>query len=302
MTSWSTSGRPNGSYGYRAQACNVGGCGPWSAVSGITVLLPPAPPASIGAPATSSGAIAVSWATSATATTYRLEQSANGGAWTQVYANGGTSTTVTVGASGSYTYRVQACNASGCSGYVASGAVVVTRPPASAPSPSVPSSSSTGSYTISWTSVPGATSYPLLEQVNGGGWVSVQNQGATSWSTSSKGNGSYGYTVQACNAGGCGPWSGTVTITVALVPAAPTGVQTVNYTVNSKREGYRAEWNAVSGATSYEARRTDTGANVYGGAVTSFIIVEGPTPVDPDAVYGFQVRACNAVGCSGWSS
>ena len=62
-------------------------------------------------------------------------------------------------ATGSYAYRVQACNSSGCSGYTTSGAVVVTIPPSTASIVSVPSTSSTGSYTVNWGGVAGATSY-----------------------------------------------------------------------------------------------------------------------------------------------
>jgi hypothetical protein len=82
-------------------------------------------------------------------------------------------------------------------------------------------------------------SYPLQEQVNGGGWATIQTSSATSKALSGKANGSYGYRVQACNAGGCGPWSSTGTITVALVPAVPTGAYVENY-MTTKIEGYRA--------------------------------------------------------------
>ena len=124
-TSYQASGKGSGSYGYRVQACNVGGCGPWSNTDVTTVLLAPAAPASIHVPASSSGPIAISWSAAATATSYRLEQSVNGGTWSQVYASGGTSTTVTAPATGSYSYRVRACNATGCSGYRTSAAVAV---------------------------------------------------------------------------------------------------------------------------------------------------------------------------------
>ena len=124
-TSYHASGKGSGSYGYRVQACNVGGCGPWSNTDVTTVLLAPSPPGSIHVPASSGGPIAISWSASATATSYRLEQSVNSGAWSQVYAGGGTSKTMTAPATGSYRYRVRACNATGCSGYRTSAAVAV---------------------------------------------------------------------------------------------------------------------------------------------------------------------------------
>lgn len=293
--SWSTSGRGNGTYGYRVQACNVGGCGPWSATANTTVLLPPPTPASISVPATSNGPIAISWAASATATIYGLDQSVNGGAWAQVYANSTTSTTVTVGASGSYSYRAYACNASGCNGYATSGVVSVTIPPASAPGLNVPASSNTGGYTISWGGVSGATSYTLQEQLNGGGWGTVQANGAGSWSTSGRGNGSYGYRVQACNVGGCGPWSGVGAVTVALPPTAPASVTAPSYVHGT---AYYVSWTAAATATSYNVRVTnlDFGTS-HIAATTSGTSALMPAPKSSHDLQ-YAVQACNGSGCS----
>ena len=297
MTSWSIAGRGNGTYGYRAQACNTTGCGPWSATASTTMLLPPPTPASISVPATSNGPIVISWAASATATIYGLDQSVNGGTWAQVYANSATSTTVTAGASGSYSYRAYACNASGCNGYATSGAVAVTIPPASAPGLSVPASSNNGSYTITWSGVSGATSYTLQEQVNGGGWSTVQANGAGSWSTSGRGNGTYGYRVQACNVGGCGPWSSAGTVAVALVPATPT------LTVNQSHAGSfiiaSLTWTAEPNATTYVVQE-ENGATItqmYSGSSTTW---SGGYPYGP--LRSFRVEACNSSGCSSWTN
>ena len=247
-----------------------------------------------------SGSTPISWAASSTAG-YTLQQSFNSGGWSQVYAGGASITSIQAATTGSCTFRVNACNTSGCNAFNTSAAVAVTLPPTGTPAISVPASSNTGSCSVGWSTVGAASMYVLQESANGAGWITVQSTGANSWSISGRGNGSYGYRVQGCNDGGCGPFSVTGTISVALVPAAPTGVAVVQYTVNSKWEGYRAQWNGVASATSYEARRTDTGASVYSGSATSFIVVEGPTPIDPDAIYDVQVRACNASGCSGWA-
>jgi len=306
MTSWSTSGRGNGTYGYHVQACNAGGCGPWSAVASTTVLLVPPVPASISVPATSNGPIAVSWAASATATIYGLDQSINGGAWAQVYANSATSTTVTAGASGSYSFRAYACNASGCNGYATSSAVAVTIPPASAPSLSVPASSNSGSYTVSWGGVSGATSYTLQEQVNGGGWTTVQANGSTSWSTSGRGNGTYGYQVQACNAGGCGPWSGTSSVSVLLLPATPTGLSSTLYATfysdtRPPKTVYTltGSWSGVAGATSYNFQYCQPSSSCYTTNTTATSIPEFTVQ---GATVSVAVQACNASGCSAWSA
>jgi hypothetical protein len=295
-TSWSTSGRGNGSYSYRVQACNVGGCGGWSSTGTTTVLLPPPMPASISVPATSNGPVAISWAASSTATSYNLAQSFNGGGLTGVYSGAATSASTTESATGSVVFYVQACNASGCSGYATSSAVAVTIPPTSAPGISAPTNSSTGSYTVAWSGVGGATYYNLQEQLNGGAWGLVQANSATSWSTSGKGNGTYGYIVQACNAGGCGPWSSVASTTVLLIPPTPTGL---TLTVTSKSVVH-ATWNASAGATTYNLEETHPTDGV-------FILYSGPNTYGGSLIYAngevkFRVQACNSSGCSAWST
>ena len=296
-TSKAISGKGNGTYGYQAQACNAGGCGPWSSVDTTTVLLPPAVPGSITVPATSSGSIAVSWAASSTATSYTLQQRLGTGSWGTVYTGAATGSTRTVTASGSYTYQVQACNAGGCSAYKASSAVTVTIPPATAPSLAMPATSNTGSYTVSWGAVTAATSYTLQEQVNAGSWATIQTSSATSRALSGKANGTYGYRVQACNAGGCGPWSGVGSVGVALVPAPPAN-PTVTDTVAGKIETYGGSWSAVSNATRYEVLRVQTSSTIYSGTGLSTPLESGSVGFEPQ--YSYDLRACNDAGCSAW--
>lgn len=298
-TSWAASGEGNATYAYRVQACGTSGCGPWSNTTTTGVLLPPASAPSPSVPGSSNnGSYTVSWNAIATATSYTLQEQINGGGWTTVQANGTTSWGASGRGNGTYGYRLQACNAAGCGSWSGTASIVVTLPPASAPSLSVPSSSSTGSYTVSWSGVNTATSYTLQEQVNGGGWTTVQANGATSWGTSGRGNGTYGYHVQACNVGGCGAWSGVAAVTVALPPPQPANA-TITDTLSSggKVESYVLSWSAASTATRYEVQRTD-GTGVYSGTALSVTLEYGPSPYDMQ--YNYQLRACNAAGCSAW--
>jgi YD repeat-containing protein len=127
-------GKSNGTYGYRVRACNIAGCGPWSSAASVTVLHPPPAPASISVPSTSSGSVAVSWPSSSTAASYILQHKLGSGSWSQIYNGSGTSKTVTETSSGTYTYRVKACNAGGCSSFKTSSAVTVTIPTITCPS------------------------------------------------------------------------------------------------------------------------------------------------------------------------
>ncbi|WP_266157345.1 hypothetical protein [Dyella silvatica] len=297
-TSTTISNPADGSYVFQAQACNANGCSVWTASSAVKVAHIPPTPASISVPATSNGPIAISWAASATATRYDLYQSFNGGTWAQVYSGPATSTTITATASGNYNYFVSANNANGWSGQLASSStVVVTIPPASAPSLTVPASSNTGSYSVSWGSVSGAASYTLQEQVNGGGWSTVQASNANSWSTSGRGNGTYGYQVQACNAGGCGPWSAASAVSVLLTPPVPTGFQTLSS--NPRKGSVTVGWNAVGGATSYTVQVTAPSGGVTLNTVTATSY--STIWLQTSGVATFRVNACNANGCSAWS-
>lgn len=299
-TSWTASSQGNGGYVYRVEACNVGGCGPWSGTGTTTVLLPPASAPSLSVPANSStGSYTVSWGGVATATSYTVQRSIDSGGWSTVQSSSATNWAASGQATGTYGYRVQACNASGCGPWSGTGTTSVLLPPGSAPSLSVPASSGTGSYTVSWGSVATASSYTLQENANGGGWSTKQSSSATSWSTSGRGTGSYAYQVQACNASGCGPWSASASVSVTLVPATPTSLQ---YPSGAEYPGsFTVFWSAEAGATSYTLTRTATASNivktVYTGAGTS-VIQANVTP----GSYLFSLQACNSSGCSAWET
>ena len=146
--------------------------------------------------------------------------------------------------------------------------------------------------------VGGATSYTLQEQANGGGWATIQSSSASSDAISGRGNASYGYRAQACNAGGCGPWSGTGGITVHLSPDTPVE-PSVSTTGPSYRPVVHVSWTAVAGATNYQLEQTDpdNGVSVSNvGTTTSFsqlMLVDGEV--------AFRVSACSSQGCSPYS-
>lgn len=270
-TSWGA-GRGNGTYGYRVEACNAGGCSAFSTAQTTVVAIPPQTPSSISVPGASSGATTVSWASSPTATSYQLMHSFNGGGWTSVYTGSATSTVVNETVTGSYTYEVRACYSNQCSGYIVSNAVAVTIPPASAPNLSVPSTSNTGQYTISWSGVGGATSYQLQEQTNYGGWYDVQNNGNTSWTPAAKNNGAYSYQVRACNAGGCSGWSAAGTVNVSLNMPLPANGQSYwhTYTITTTTGNMAIGFDIVGGNT-WEVYYIQPGT-VHG------VMASGPTP------------------------
>jgi hypothetical protein len=263
------------------------------------VLHPPAAPASITVPATSGPSLTASWAAASTASSYTLQQQLNGGAWSTLFSGNVTSKAVTETVSGSYLFRIAACNDGGCSGYRTSSAVVVTAPVSTAPSLSVPSTSSTGSYTVSWGSVSGATSYTLQEQVNSGGWSTVYAGTGRPKTFSGKSNGAhYGYHVRACDALGCGPFSAVKTVTIGIPPPVPTNVVEVEK-IGYKLTTYTVNWNAVAGATGYQVKFDNSTTYVNVGTDTTYGAGSAFTPdLPPEHVV--YVRSCNAYACSAW--
>ena len=285
----------DGTYVYQARACNAAGCSVWVDSAAVHVAHIPPAPGSISVPGTSTGVLGISWPAVAYATSYSLEQSTDNVNYGVVYNGAATSASIGVGASGVYYYRVKGCNANGCGPYSPVGASSVTIAPSQAPAISGPGSSNNGCYTINWGGVPGATSYVMQENTNGAGWVTIGNDGSGALGICGKGNGTYYYQVQGCNAAGCGPFSAVVAVTVALAPPAPAGVQTIKTTAGSNTYRFLGVWGAVSGATRYEVLTGTT--TVYSGTTNSYTLQSGTLTY---LQFTYYVRACNASGCSAW--
>ncbi len=87
----------------------------------------------------------------------------------------------------------------------------------SAPTLTVPSASSDGRYTVSWTSVSGTTVYKLQEKSGNGRFKDVYSGSSTSTSITGKTDGTYSYQARACaGAGNCGDWSSTESVEVSI--------------------------------------------------------------------------------------
>jgi hypothetical protein len=303
-----------GSYDYRVRACSASACSAFSNVHTVSITgtggNPPPPVPTLTAPATSNGSHTLSWTFSNGASVYRLEEQLNGGGWTELVVGGNTSHAVSGRNNGQWGYRVRACiglNLSSCSAYSNPMQVQVATqpppPPPAAPSLSAPASSSTGSYTLSWNAVSGATAYRLEEQVNGGAWSELQNGASTSRAVSGKTDGNYGYRVRACanaDVSSCGSYSSVVTVMVSIpgaqIPATP-GLGGPGASTNNQQ--FTLSWSASNGASHYELERNRNGgvwSQIYSGAAINHTRQEGLA-----GSYGYRVRACSAAGCSAWS-
>ncbi|PNS09858.1 RHS Repeat-containing protein [Lysobacter silvestris] len=301
-TNAAVSGRAPGSYAYRVKACNTLGCSASSATSTVQVLTAPAAAPAVSVPSsTYTGAYAVTWTTVASASSYILEESLNGGAWTQAYNGASTASSFSGRAGGNYSYRAKACNIAGCGPYSATGTILVLYTPTSAPSLTVPANSYDGSYTVSWGSVATADHYELQESANGGAWTQVYSGNTTSQGFSGRTSGSYGYQVRACNAAGCGPFSASGAVSVTITPATPTlsGSGSKDTTTKPYTTSWDMQWTASANATSYQLEHQSgtTVTAVYSGTNTYFTEFSTGT-----TTYSYHVRACNGSVCSAWSA
>jgi hypothetical protein len=113
-------GRGNGTYTYSVYAYNVGGCGPGSAGLTVTVALLPLTPT--GLTLTQTGpftrpVLHLSWNASAYSTSYQLEYTNPPNFPTIVYNAAPTAYSSLILTNGTVEYRVQGCNAVGCSAF-----------------------------------------------------------------------------------------------------------------------------------------------------------------------------------------
>ena len=209
----------------------------------------------------------------------------------------GTSKAISGKAAGNWSYRGRACNAGGCGPWSGTATVNVIYPPAGAPAVTVPATNTSGGYSVSWTTVSGASSYQLQERLNSGSWSTIHNAGGTSKAVSGKSTGTWNYRGRACNDAGCGGWSTTRS---TAVTRPPTSAPTLTAPATNTSGAYTVSWTAVTHATKYQLQeRLGTGSwsTVHDAAGSSKAISGKAT-----GAWSYRARACNAAGCGGWSA
>lgn len=289
-TSYAVAGKPAGSYRYRVMACNPQGCSAFSPEVVVVSIQAPGTPSLSAPPASYDGAYTLHYSAMPQATTYRVEQQVNGGAWGEIDRTSATQLTMTGRAAGTYSYRVYACNEAGCSGASGVATTVVTLPPATAPGISLPATSYSSTTSVSWNGVVVATYYRLVERLNGGGWTLVLENGATSASLGGRWPGQWEYQVQACNVGGCGPWSALASMRLIGPPGLP--VISVPATAGVGA-AYTVTVSQVVDATGYQIDESTDGANWT-------LIANGSSSTLTKGVGGtfyYRGRGCNPAGC-----
>lgn len=289
-------GKPAGVYLYQYRACNSVGCTDYqTGANAVTVQYPPATPTLTAVGTNYGGAYTVQWSAVSGASRYELEEQFNGGAPSVIHNAAASSVGVSGRVNGVYTYQVKACNViGGCSSLSAPMSVTVVIKPAQPPTLSASVSSSTsGSYAMTWTGVSFATRYDVYERLGSGGYALIYNSSGGSHSVTNRGSGTWQYIVYACNDAGCSSSaSNVVTVTVLR---APTQAPTLSGPTSTSTGTYTVTWNAVTDAATYSLYINTNGGgwvHAWTNPVFSVGLVQQPA-----GTYQYYVVGCNASGC-----
>jgi titin len=288
---------PGSQYFYRVQACNSGSCSDYSnETSATTPQALPGVPSGLTATAVSSSRIDLAWsAASGTVSRYRIERKNNTlpGDYTVIDSvAGGTLTYQSTELSPltPYSYRVQACNSAGCSGY--SNEATASTPAltiANAPANLTANGISSTQISLSWihdglvvTSfqierAPGSapSNFTLIQTVSASA-RSYVDSGLTGGTT-------YYYRVRACNVTGCSAWSSVVNDRTHN-PDTPSNVTAVAISTRQ----VTVSWTPPGGQVSYVIRRRRDGqghANYDYDLGCNRNVIHGFGPHPANAVY-----------------
>ncbi len=154
-----------------------------------------------------------------------------------------------------------------------------------------------GEYDVSWGAGSGYTDYFEYREEKNGSWGAWKNKEKdNSEPFSNQEDGLYRYQARSCNDSGCGGAKTSGYFNVLKRPTTPATI-TVPPGYNSSGE-YTVSW-AQSGETvdRYELRESVNGN--WGAWQSEGTVLFKEVNSQDEAVYRYEVKACNATGCSG---
>jgi fibronectin type 3 domain-containing protein len=260
------------------------------------------PPAPSGLTATGgTGQVSLSWTASSGATSYSVKRSTvSGGPYTSLSAATTASYVDSTGIGGTkYYFVVSAVSSNGESGNSNEASATPTLAAPATPT-GVNAVAMTQQVNVSWNSTSGATSYNVKRSTtHGGPYTTIASPATNSYPNTGLTNGTtYYYVVSAVNAAGESANSTEVSATpVATAPPVPTGLTA---TPGDKQVGLL--WNASTGATGYDVKRSATHGGPYTTIASPASASYTNTALTNGTTYYFVVSALNGSAESGNST
>jgi uncharacterized protein YxeA len=165
----------------------------------------------------------------------------------------------------------------------------------SAPSSVSATAASSGSITVSWGSVSGASGYYVYHSTSSGGTYSyVDSTSSTSYTdTGLSSNTTYYYKVSAYNYYGEGSLSSYASATTSgTTPSAPSSVSASAQSASS----ITVSWGSVSGASGYYVYRATSSGGTYSLVDSTSSTSYTDTGLSSDTIYYYKVSAYNGNG------
>ncbi len=260
---------------------------------------PPSAPTGLTATA-GNASVSLTWNASSGATSYNVKRSTTSGSgYATISSPSAAAYTDTTAVNGTtYYYVVTAVNAAGESG-VSNQASATPTLAAPAEPTGLSATGGNAQVSLTWNPSSGATSYNVKRSTTSGSEVTISSPASASYTDSNVTNGTkYYYVVSAVNAAGQSANSAEVSATPNIAaPAAPTGLSA------SPRNGQVAlAWNASTGATSYNVKRSTTSGSGYTTLSSPTTTAYNDTTAANGTIYYYVVSAVGAGGESANSS
>ena len=306
------SGLTNGtSYHVQVQACNVVGCGAWSASQTGT---PRTVPDKVSTPELTGRKEGLSvdwdapWHGGAAITSYYVQyKETDADSWSSGGSISVTSKTILYLTPGeTYYVQVRAKNVAGYGDWSDSATGKVPTPPGQVSTPT--GTGGNGSLDASWgepdeNGGSAVTYYGVRYKVTtasswtDGGWIA----GTTKTIYGLTKGTSYHVQVKACNVAGCGLWSSSATIRVPTTPG-----EVKNLTLTEGNHSLTANWvvpddNGGSAVTYYSVQHRLSPAGSWSSSDLTAALTKTIYGLANGSPYDVRVQACNVAGCGSWS-